>query len=244
MITKRLAKRKKGCYTYNPKDPLISLSLRRHVKQTRTGTPTKKGLENAQKLGQKLSKKKLKTYASPTKRTKETLNHITQKHSVRIKQEVNENSAFRAIQKTLDVFKNLVGDNKVGNKVAKMWMNNKISTKIIKRPKDIADLVIKKRCGVVLRLIRQKERQGKLKDLSKASVEVITHAGIIMPVFERLTNQKYYDKYKRMPNNLESLTIRFIPFKKKQVKIFLVFRKKKYDVTERTYNILKKQKVL
>jgi len=237
----------------NIHDPLIKLSFGRHgQKNPITGNLTKKGKKDARQRAKKINPKKVfKAYTSSEKRAQQTLEMIKEnikpKYKSAVKKELNENNAFvfsKNTKKIIDFFKNLAGNNKFAKRTANKWLNHKISAKIMRAPEEVADEVIRKRIGLVVRFIRLKESQGKIKETPKIHMEAITHAGIIMPVYERLTGYKYFEKYNDMPNVKETLTFNFSPYKKGEVKILMNFRKRNFDVTEKVYEILKQQKVL
>lgn len=61
-----------------------------------------------------------------------------------------------------------------------------------------------------------------------------------MPLYERLTNKKYFDKYNRMPNGTEGIAINYY-IKDEKLQIIMTFRKEQYDVTQKVYEILNKK---
>ncbi len=230
------------------KKPIITMDVSRHAEKDRSGNITKLGKLQSKIAGIKLDpNKRLKTYASSSQRAKDTANIVEANFrgnkvmsNLKIKKDLNENNAFPFVKDFLENFKNLAGNNqKMGNKMVKMWLNKKLPKTIVKNPQEIADIVIKKRIGSVVRYLRILEKQGKLNQIPETHIQVVTHAGIIMPVYERLTEQKYFERYNKMPNGTEGLKITF--FKdENNLQIIMSFRKEQFDVTRKVIEILKK----
>jgi broad specificity phosphatase PhoE len=239
----------------NTNNNVITLELRRHSnKNILTGKLTKKGLKNARKVGRKINKKKiLKRITSQETRAKETIKQIDKNFKgsnktgkILTKKELNENNAFFYfnennaffyLRKTIDFFKNLAGNQKIAITTAKKWLDGKISLKIMQKPEVIADIVIKKRIGSVLRYLRMSKSKPSL----PIHIESITHAGIIMPVYERLTGKKYFENYKQLPNENQPLSFDFFVYEKGKTKVIMHFNETNFDVTERVNEIIRKK---
>jgi len=230
-------------------DSIITMDLTRHGEKNIFGKITDKGKRQSFAVGRALNpNERLKRYTSPSKRAQQTIEIISDSFKgsnkmskIKNKKELNENNAFLFMVRFLDAFRNLVGkgDGKVANNIAKLWMENKISRSIILPPEELAIKVVKKRIGVVVRYLRIVEKQGRLNQIPKTKIVAVTHAGIIMPVYESLTSKKYFDNYKKMPKSTESLKLNFL-YDKGKLQIFMIFRKESHNVTKKVHDLLTK----
>ena len=226
------------------------LNLKRHAeKKGISGKITEKGRINSKNHGKQLNPKiKLKIYSSPEERAIETAKEIIfgfkgnkVYHKILLRKELNENEVFFFLKRFFDNLKNIAGEKENINGVVKLWLNNKIPTKLMLSPQETADIFIRKRIGHVIRYLRMINITTKTTKVPKTRIEAITHAGIIMPTYERLTGIKYFDKFKRLPNSETSMLFLFSPIGNGKVKIIIKFYKQKYDVTEKVYEILNKK---
>ena len=125
-------------------------------------------------------------------------------------------------------------EERLGEEVAlRRWLDGKLSTKIIDKPKMVADRIIKKRIALGKIVF---ELGGKNKLLRNVS-----HSWIVEAVFERLTGRKFNltSPKGKMSRPTEGLTVYFT----KKGKAILEYRKKRYDVTANLVKIAGKERI-
>lgn len=114
--------------------------------------------------------------------------------------------------------------------VIRRWLDGNIPSKVIEKPKLLADRIIKKRFGLGQR-IAEKGTKDKI-------LENVSHAWTVEAVFERLTGQRF-DKMSpgTYAREMEGLSVTHY----KNGKAILRYRKKSFDITERLKKILAKK---
>ena len=163
----------------------IKSTLRRHsVKSGKTKTGlTASGIKLARKTGKRELSGKVKGYHSSATRAKSTLVYGMQGHKgkkyskIRVRKELSY-----YFLKDMAKLESLVV--KHGEeKFLRMWLDGKVSSRLISKPEEVANLIIKKRFGLG-------QRVAKLgaKDIM---IENVSHSWIVEAVFERLTGKKY-----------------------------------------------------
>jgi hypothetical protein len=212
----------------------IKSTLRRHsIKKSGTKTGlSKPGISLARRSAQKVLSGKVKGYSSPVSRAENTLKLGLGTYrskggktypSIRVRKELGLGAAIRdeiAAEKLLV---------KHGEpKFLRLWLDGKVSQKIIASPKEVADNIIKKRFGLSQKIAKAGAKEIMLDNL--------THSWLVEAVFERLTNTKFNNlKPGTMVRETEGLVISHY----KNGKAVLRYRNKSFDVTQKLESILK-----
>lgn len=150
---------------------------------------------------------------------------------------VNRIKTKNPIEKALSEEVYLINKNKLAvqvkdyNLLLKQWLDGKLPKGAIKSPDFVFKNIFQK---VILPEIRLVEIYRKGKPIYFPD---ITHDLIVALLFEKLTGIKYYSKFKNYPQPLEGTKLLIYPKKRNikndKTKVILIFRKEKYDVTNR-----------
>jgi broad specificity phosphatase PhoE len=210
--------------------PRIVVNTRRHADRkdtTKTGL-TREGINQSRQFGKGIKNPKTKIYFGKAQRTRSTAKIISQNagNLSYVPRERVELTTSAVDKKKWLQFVKKYGDKE---KATRAWLNGEIPSNVVVPPKIVADRIIKKRLKLAWRLL--------LSGRDKIVIEQISHQENQPAVMERLlgfSSEKLLNGKPIKP--LESVQIIFsggkIP------KIELVFRRKKFNVTERFEKIL------
>ncbi len=212
----------------------IKSSLRRHsIKKggTKTGLSAA-GINLARVSGRTKLSGKVKGYTSPVTRAERTLKIGMGAYRakgektyavIRKRKELGLDFAIKDMGKAEGL---LIKHGEP--KFLRMWLDGKVSSKIMTSPKEVADVIIKKRLG-----LGQKVAKMGAKDIMLANQ---THSWIVEAVFERLTGKKFNTlKPGTMVRETEGLTVTHY----KNGKAVLNYRGNSFDITKRLNSVLK-----
>jgi len=225
------------------KNTLQRHSNRKHIRNTEKHhlvVLTKEGKKQAFELGKKMQKKaKLKLYFSPSIRTRQTAFHLYQG----FKQAGGKAAKYKHAKRK-GVRKELLGGNmfpdnvyaqkelsKVGGSNSLMmrnWLDGKYPPEKIASPQKMAEDIIRKRFGLGQRAARAGVKGYQMLN--------ITHDWQMMAVFERLTGKKFDKAGLRAPKPNEGIIV----YHTKEGKAILEYQGKRFEVTRRLNQILKR----
>lgn len=229
---------------------ILSQSFRRHTTKNKDGNATKYGYKEAKKLGKELPiGTVLKSYVSNIKEDRcfKTLEAMEKGFKSTMGVVATGKQPIRGTLGELKILKNKLKVyellKKIGteNKFLEKWYSNKIPKSIMLKPNEVADIIIKDRLAHVIRFINLKSKgySGKLEDLPKIHLENITHDFIVGALFQRLTGKKLKDYNVNLKIKArENINLDYYK-SKAGIRVFLTFRKNKFDVTKKLNEILK-----
>ena len=219
--------------------PPVKISFRRHAHKTPDGsTLTKKGKKVTSIFSQGI-KEPVKIYYSDIERTKLTAeilkvcshsDYVTRSQNILRGHRYFSGERIKSTKKDtfLTFFKDVAVKMGVTDKfLIKVWLNGYFPKKIIPKPEVLADLIIKDRFRLPLRVNKRID--------NTIVFENITHDVVIAALFQRLSGVKYHSQFIELPKELESLRIDI----NKDGKAIMCFRSYKADITKRLDQIIK-----
>lgn len=195
---------------------------------------TSEGIDLARQTGRKLDKGvKVKGYYSGVPRSKASLEYelgAFRAKGGKTYPQIRERGELKSFNFVKDMasLDRMIEQAANEDQVLRRWLDGKLSTAIIEKPKVVADKVIRKRFGLGQRVARMGGKDRLL--------ENVAHSWLIEAVFERLTGKKFEEMQPgTMVREMEPLVMTHY----KNGKTVLRYRGKSFDVTKRFNQILK-----
>jgi len=209
--------------------PRIILNLRRHSERkdsTKSGL-TAKGIKLARGLGSRL-KPNTKVYYGLATRNQNTARFALQK-AKRLKYVPRQRNELTTSALKREEWHAIVKKMGGKEKATRAWLDGKVPADVVLPPRIAADRIIRKKLKIAWKAVRT----GK----QKVTIEGISHQENQRAVMERLLGHNADELFGGKPiKPLERIKFAFT--KGKSMQVTMVFRGKKYDVTERFEKII------